>query len=63
LFFSRIKPNSVVGLVQDILKAIIKDAYSELDNNDIFNIENEEEINIKQENNSKLYFKYFKILY
>jgi hypothetical protein len=52
-----------VGLVQDILKAIIKDAYSELDNNDIFNIENEEEINIKQENNSKLYFKYFKILY
>ena len=29
--------------VQDILKTIIKDAYNDLDNQNIFNIENEEE--------------------
>ena len=32
-------------VVQDILKTIIKDAYSDLDNNNIFNIENEIEDN------------------
>jgi hypothetical protein len=42
-------------VVQDILKAIIKDAYNDLNNNDVYNIENEEEIE-EDIPNSKLYY-------
>jgi hypothetical protein len=38
--------------VQDILKTLIKDAYNDLDNRNIFNIENEEVV-IEEDLNSK----------
>ena len=54
-------------VVQDILKAIIKDAYNNLDNNNIYNIENEEEEEEEEEvSNSKLFkslFIYINIIY
>jgi hypothetical protein len=40
-------------VVQDILKNIIKDAYNDLDNQNIFNIENEGEIEEEDILNSK----------
>ncbi|CZT10958.1 uncharacterized protein RAG0_15273 [Rhynchosporium agropyri] len=40
-------------VVQDILKAIIKEAYNDLDNIDIYNIENEEEVEDIIPNNQK----------
>lgn len=39
-------------VVQDILKTLIKDAYSDFDNQNIFNIENNEDI-IEENSNSK----------
>jgi hypothetical protein len=42
-------------VVQDILKTIIKEAYNSLDNNDIYNIENEDELE-EDIPNSKLIF-------
>ena len=56
-------PNLVV---QDILKAIIKDAYNNLNNNNIYNIENEEEEEEEEVSNSKLFkslFIYIDIIY
>jgi hypothetical protein len=54
-------------VVQDILKAIIKDAYNNLDNNNIYNIKNEEEEEEEEELfNSKLFkslFIYINIIY
>ena len=53
-------------VVQDILKAIIKDAYNNLDNNNIYNIENEEEEEEEEVSNSKLFkslFIYINIIY
>ena len=52
-------------VVQDILKAIIKDAYNNLDNNNIYNIKNEEEEE-EEVSNSKLFkslFIYINIIY
>jgi hypothetical protein len=54
-------------VVQDILKAIIKDAYNNLDNNNIYNIKNKEEEEEEEEVfNSKLFkslFIYINIIY
>jgi len=53
-------------VVQDILKAIIKDAYNNLDNNNIYNIENEEEEEEEEVSNNKLFkslFIYINIIY
>ena len=53
-------------VIQDILKAIIKDAYNNLDNNNIYNIENEEEEEEEEVSNSKLFkslFIYINIIY
>ena len=53
-------------VVQDILKAIIKDTYNNLDNNNIYNIENEEEEEEEEVSNSKLFkslFIYINIIY
>ncbi len=39
-------------IIQDILKALIKDTYSDLNNHDVYNIENDKEEEL--EVNSKL---------
>ena len=53
-------------VVQDILKAIIKNTYNNFDNNNIYNIENEEEEEEEEVSNSKLFkslFIYINIIY
>jgi len=53
-------------VVQDILKAIIKDTYNNLNNNNIYNIENKEEKKEEEVSNSKLFkslFIYINIIY
>ena len=53
-------------VVQDILKAIIKDAYNNLNNNNIYNIKNKKEEEEEEVSNSKLFkslFIYINIIY
>jgi C4-dicarboxylate transporter len=43
-------------VVQEILKTIIKEAYNDLDNKNIFNIKNEKEVEEEEITNSKSLF-------